>query len=60
MVTLFYSDGINVDDCDVVKEYLESGRADEKADSKEKCTFAQVSRKHGQIILWIFILVGFP
>ena len=29
--------------CSVVKEYLESGRADEKAHEAEQCTFAEVS-----------------
>ena len=30
--------------CEVVKEYIESGRADEKANEAEQCTFAEVSK----------------
>lgn len=35
------SDGIDVKQCDVVKEYIRSGRADQKSEVT-KCSFAQV------------------
>ena len=36
-------DGVDVKKCPVVKEYLESGRADAKPSEGDKCTYSQVN-----------------
>ena len=35
---------VDVSSCPVVREYLDSGRADEKANDEERCTYAQVGK----------------
>ena len=38
------STGVDFHQCAVVKEYIESGRANEKANEAEACTYAEVRK----------------